>query len=274
MTVRKYWGLLGMAWLMVWSVAKAQTAVDAAVPATADVVAQVNGQPVSRAAFEWALSERLRQGVPDSPALRAAVRRDLVIQTVLSEQAVAERLDTAPQTAVALAMARDSVLAQVWQRQWVEANLPSAAEVEAEYQALKARTGDKEYQIRQVVLRDETAAQLVLEQIQAGKTLAEMAKAYSIESLGKADGGLLPWVNAGALVPPLGEAIQQAKVGQRLPQPVRTPNGFHIVELVAERPFAFPPLEQLQDRLRQTLAQRKLAAAVQAQIDRAKIVLP
>jgi peptidyl-prolyl cis-trans isomerase C len=137
----------------------------------------------------------------------------------------------------------------------------------------KERAGNKEFQIRQVVLRDEKAAQLVLEQLKAGKSLAEMAKAYSIEPLGKEEGGLLPWVTPAALVAPLGEVVAKARVGQRLSEPVRTANGFHIVEVVAERPFTLPPLEQLRPQLAQAVAQRKLNAAMQEQVNQAKIEL-
>lgn len=236
-------------------------------------VAQVNGKPIERAAFEQALLEQLRMGAQDSPALREAVRRDLVIQAVLAEQGEKAALDKTPAVEQRLAAARRQVLAQAWQQQWVNANPPSDAELEAEYQALKTRTGEKEYQIRQVVVRDETAARLVLEQIKAGKSLAEMARTYSIETLGKEEGGLLPWLTPGTLVAPLGEAIGKLAVGQRLPEPVRTASGFHIVELVAERPFSMPPLEQLRPQLIQAVAQRKLARAVQQQVDSARIEL-
>jgi hypothetical protein len=51
---------------------------------------------------------------------------------------------------------------------------------------------------------------------------------------------------------PLGEVVAKARVGQRLPGPVRAANGFLIVEVVAER---------------------KLNAAIQEQVNLAKIEL-
>jgi peptidyl-prolyl cis-trans isomerase C len=256
---------------------KAQTSSRSAAPAqaapVAQAIAQVNGKAITLAAFEQALQDQLRAGNPDSPALREAIRRDLVIQAVLAQEAEKDRLDRTPELEQRLAAARSALLAQAWQQQWLNANPPTDAEVQAEYDQIKARTGNKEYQIRQVVLRDDTAAKLVMDQIKAGKSLADMAKEYSIEPLGKEDGGLLPWVTAGALVAPLGDVVTKASVGQLHPEVVRTTNGFHIIQVVAERPFTLPPLAELRGQMLQNIAQRKLSAAVQEQVNAAKIEL-
>jgi peptidyl-prolyl cis-trans isomerase C len=239
----------------------------------AAAIAQVNGNVIPLAVFELALQDQLRMGAQDSLALREAVRRDLVIQAVLAQQAEKTRLDTTSAVEQRLAAARSAIMAQAWQQQWANANPPTDAEIQVEYDTLKERAGSKEYQIRQVVLRDETAAKLVMDQIKAGKPLADMAKQYSIEPLGKEEGGLLPWVTAGALVPPMGEAVAKARVGQMLTDPVRTANGFHIVQVVAERPFTMPAMEQLRGQLIQNIAQRKLSTAVQELVNGAKIEL-
>jgi len=251
----------------------ARTSAPAASASAPAAIAQVNGKAISLAAFEQALQDQLRAGNPDSPALREAIRRDLVIQAVLAQEAEKARLDRTPELEQRLAAARSALLAQAWQQQWLNANPPTDAEVQAEYDQIKARTGNKEYQIRQVVLRDETAAKLVMDQIKAGKPLADMAKEYSIEPLGKEDGGLLPWVTAGALVAPLGDVVSKARVGQLHPEPVRTANGIHIIQVVAERPFTLPPLAELRGQLLQNIAQSKLSAAVQEQVNAAKIEL-
>lgn len=238
---------------------------------TASVVALVNGKEIPMAAFELSLQGQLRSGAQDSQALREKVRRDLVIQAVLAQEAEKARLDQTPFVAQRLVAARHAVLAQAWQQQWVDANVPTDAELAAEYEALKARTGDKEYQIRQVVVRDETAAKLLLDQLDAGKTITELAQAYSIETVGKDQGGLLPWLTPNNLVAPLNEAVRKAVVGQRLPEPVRTPGGHHVVEVVAERPFILPSLDELRGQIAQNVMQRKLAVAVQQQLNEATI---
>lgn len=253
--------------LLTMPAAKSQTSA----PTPAVQIALVNGKSIGRGAFDLALKEQLQLGAQDSPALREAVRRDLVIRTVLVDLAEKARLDSQPAVMQRLAATHQSVLAQAWQQQWLEANTPTEVEIQAEYTATKERAGNREVQIRQVVVRDETSVRLVMEQLNAGKNMAEMAKAYSIEPLGKDEGGLLPWVTPNSLVAPLGELVSKARLGQRLAEPVRSANGFHIVELIAERPFVLPPLEQLRSQLVQAVAQRKLTAAIQEQVNKAKI---
>lgn len=236
-------------------------------------VARINDEGVPLALFELALKDQLRAGAQDSPVLREAIRRDLVLQTFLAQQATKQRLDKAAEVQLRAELARKAVLAAAWQQQWLQTNPVSDAEVQAEYTALVARSGDKEYQIRQVVLRDETSARLVLDQVKSGKKLEELARSYSIDPQSKNEGGLLPWANVGMLVTPLGDAVAKAKAGQMLSEPVKTAVGWHVLELVGERPFVLPPLEQLKPQLQQSLAQRKLEAAIQADINRARIEL-
>ena len=234
-------------------------------------VARVNDEGISVALFELALKDQLRSGVQDSAGLREAIRRDLVLQAFLAQQAVKSRLEKATEVQLRMESARKAVLAAAWQQQWVQDNPVSDAEVQAEYKALVTRSGDKEYQIRQVVLRDETSARLVLDQIKSGKKLDELARNYSVDPQSKAEGGLLPWANVGMLIAPLGEVVSQAKPGQLLVEPVKTAAGWHVLELLAERPFALPPVEQLKPQLQQSLAQRKLEAAIQAAVNKAKV---
>lgn len=236
-------------------------------------VARVNDEVVSVALFELALKDQLRAGAQDSAALREGIRRDLVLQTFLAQQAVKSRLEKAAEVQLRMESSRKSVLAAAWQQQWLQDNPVGDAELQAEYKALVTRSGDKEYQIRQVVLRDETSARLVLDQIKGGKKLEELARNYSIDAASKAEGGLVPWVNAGALIPPLGEVVSKAKTGQLWAEPVKTAAGWHVLELLGERPLTLPPLEQIKPQLQQSLAQRKLEAAIQAEVNKAKIEL-
>lgn len=244
----------------------------AQMPSGAFVMAQVNGKALQSNMFEMVLQDRLRAGAQDSLALREAVRSDLVVQALLVDLAEKARLDKTPGTELRLLAARNAVLAQAWKQQWLEAHPPTEEEIKTEYEELKTRTGSKEYQIRQVVLRDETAAKLVMEQILSGKSMEDMATQFSIEPLGKEDGGLMPWVTPNHLVEPLNDIVPRS-VGQRVAEPVRTANGFHIIEVIAERAFDFPAFEKIRAQIVQSAAQRKLAMAIQEQVNAAKIEL-
>ncbi len=234
-------------------------------------VASVNGQPIEVPAFELSLQEQLAAGATDSPALREAVRRDLVIESVLAQEAEKSKLDQGSAFRLRMEAARKRLLAQAWQQQWLQANAPTDKELAEEYEAVLKRAGSKQYRIRQVVLRDETAARLVLQQIRQGKSLGDLAREYSVEPLGKSEGGLLPWVTVADLVEPLGQVVASLQTGQTVSEPVRSTNGWHILQVEADRPYVPPTAAQLRPQLIQAVSQRKLSAAAQALVNKARI---
>ena len=234
-------------------------------------VAAVNGQPIGAFAFETLLLEQLRSGTRDSVDLRKNIRDELVIQTLLSQLAMEEGLDQSKEVELAFDSARRTILSQAWRQNWARENPVTEQEIQKEYNATVKRLGNTEYQLRQVVVADETAAFLIVDQMEAGKSLGELASKYTIESGGKKSKGLLPWVSPSLLLPPLGDLIPKAKEGDVLDSPVRTQAGWHIVKVEGVRKLKPPSLEQLQSQVRQGILQKKMTREIQKLLDQAKI---
>ena len=140
--------------------------------ASEPVVAVVNGQSVSKPAFELALGEQLQRGAADSAQLRQAVRQELILQTLLSQEALKGKLEQTEVGQVALDSVRRAALAQLWQQNWFAQHPIKAEAIEAEYKNFVTQLGDTEYHVRHVLLKDETAAKLVLQQAQAGTSVS------------------------------------------------------------------------------------------------------
>ena len=234
-------------------------------------VAAVNGQPIGAFAFETLLLEQLRSGTRDSVDIRKNIRDELVIQTLLSQLAMEEGLDQSKEVELAFDSARRTILSQAWRQNWARENPVTEQEIQKEYNATVKRLGNTEYQLRQVVVADETAAFLIVDQMEAGKSLGELASKYTIESGGKKSKGLLPWVSPSLLLPPLGDLIPKAKEGDVLDSPVRTQAGWHIVKVEGVRKLKPPSLEQLQSQVRQGILQKKMTRKIQKLLDQAKI---
>ena len=234
-------------------------------------VAAVNGQPIGAFAFETLLLEQLRNGTRDSVDLRKNIRDELVIQTLLSQLAMEEGLDQSKEVNLAFESARRTILSQAWRQNWARENPVTQDEIQKEYNATVKRLGNTEYQLRQVVVADETAAFLIVDQMEAGKSLGELASKYTIESGGKKSKGLLPWVSPSLLLPPLGDLIPNAKEGDVLDAPVRTQAGWHIVKVEGVRKLKPPSLEQLQSQVKQGILQKKMTQEIQKLLDKAKI---
>ena len=89
---------------------------------------------------------------------------------------------------------------------------------------------------------------------------AEMARVHSDDSTG-ARGGELDWVYPGDTVPEFERAYQGLKIGE-ISQPVRTPFGFHLIQVLERRSGDLSP-ERQRLQARQALRERKSDEAYQ-----------
>jgi peptidyl-prolyl cis-trans isomerase SurA len=89
---------------------------------------------------------------------------------------------------------------------------------------------------------------------------AEMARVHSTDATA-ARGGELDWVYPGDVVPDFERAYQDLKVGE-ISQPVRTPFGYHLIEVLERRSADVSP-ERRRMQARQALRERKADEAYQ-----------
>jgi hypothetical protein len=95
------------------------------------------------------------------------------------------------------------------------------------------------------------------EQIAGGEDFAELAQEYSQDRGSAAQGGDLGFFGRGQMVPPFEEAAFALEAGE-LSEVVESPYGFHVIR-VEERED--PPLDEVRDRFRQQLQQRRSVQA-------------
>ena len=88
----------------------------------------------------------------------------------------------------------------------------------------------------------------------------EMARAYSGD-VTAARGGELDWVYPGDVVPDFERAFRELKIGE-VSQPVRTPFGFHLIQVLERRSADMSP-ERRRLQARQALRERKADEAFQ-----------
>jgi peptidyl-prolyl cis-trans isomerase SurA len=89
---------------------------------------------------------------------------------------------------------------------------------------------------------------------------AEMARVHSGDATA-ARGGELDWVYPGDTVPDFERAYQELKVGE-VSQPVRTPFGYHLIQVLERRSADMSP-ERRRQQARQALRERKADEAYQ-----------
>ncbi|MCK7583038.1 MAG: SurA N-terminal domain-containing protein [Chromatiales bacterium] len=153
-------------------------------------------------------------------------------------------------------------------------SLSSKVEVSEEdlrrlYESEQARFVQPERrEVRHLLLKvdaeaDEAAAQAVLDEIQAirariqaGESFEELAKTLSQDPGSAANGGSLGIIESGIMVPAFDQASFALPVGE-LSEPVRTPFGYHLIEVVRILPSEAKPFDEVREQLRTELAKQQ-----------------
>lgn len=208
----------------------------------------VNGQVISQTRLEAMHAIRLAAGQKDDESTRQQAREDLIRLEVLLQAARKAGAET-PVVRAQAQNAADNVLVRAYLQQWLRQNQVSKEAVAREYEAIKARSGTQEVQLRQILLASEDDAKKVLAQLSAGTKFEDLAQLASRDGSSRMQGGLLPWVPVGALNPVIAQEASKLAKGQMSKQPVQSPAGFHVLRLEDSRPFSLPPLEQLQAQI-------------------------
>jgi peptidyl-prolyl cis-trans isomerase C len=211
-----------------------------------------------------------------SPDTAKRVAQSLYDQQALAQMALQEKLDSTPDGSAKLKFAREQVLAGLLVEARVKANMPDDAAVQASARGdMKAHPKQfevpEQIDVRHILLpvakddSDDAAvkakAEDLLAQLRKGADFATLAQANSKDPGSAAKGGDLGFFARGRMVPAFEQAAFDLKKPGDLAGPVRTPFGYHIIELVARKPAGQMTLEQALPQLRQQLtAQRSTDA--------------
>lgn len=127
--------------------------------------------------------------------------------------------------------------------------------------------------LRQVLLANEADAKLMEENLKKGKSFSDMAEKFSISPEGKKSKGDLGWIEKG-----IAEPFDQAftlRPGARTGV-IKSPYGYHIVELVGRRPAQIRPFEEVKKKIRQQLLANREQALytswLEGQVRKARIL--
>ncbi len=231
----------------------------------------VNGQAQSNALAEILLREQLARGANDSAELRKAVREALINQALMAQEARKVKLDANPLLQAQTELAQQNILAQAWQQQVLSEAPPKEEALKAEYDRQIARTGDKDYLIRHLLVAQEATAKLLLEKIQAGAKIADLSKEYSQDPQSRERGGLTEWVNAADLSPALAESVKAVVKGKLATKPVKSEAGWHVLQVEDVRAFKAPTFADTKQQLVSIVSRMALDARLKTLREQAKI---
>ena len=234
-------------------------------------IATVNGVVVSRARAEALLSQQKARGAPDNDQTRQMIREELVNREVLMQEAQKSGVAKSPEVAGQLDLARQEIIISAYLREWVRKNPVSDAEVQKEYERVRAEQGDKEYRARHILLETEDQAKQMVAELKKGGKFEELAAKNSKDPGSKDRGGDLDWHGPGDFDRTFSEAMMKLEKGKFTETPVRTRFGFHVIQLDDVRSGRFPSLAEVKPRIQQQLAQTRIDELVKGLRGKAKV---
>jgi hypothetical protein len=219
----------------------------------------------------------VRAQLQRDPKLLAQRVRERLVQLVLLDQARAEKWDERPEVAFRAELAREGAIVESYVAAQVPPDpaFPSEQQIAAAYEANKARMVlPKQYHLAQILISvpagasaaadaeaKKRAADLRHQIVDQRADFAVLAKKESGDKGSATSGGELGWVREDALVPAIRQVLAGLTAGS-VSEPVRTPDGWHVLKVIAIKPSGTATLAEAHDTLVRALRQER---AVQGQ---------
>ncbi|MGH0778087.1 peptidylprolyl isomerase PrsA [Bacillus cereus] len=106
-----------------------------------------------------------------------------------------------------------------------------------------------------ILVSDENEAKEIKKKLDAGASFEELAKQESQDLLSKEKGGDLGYFNSGRMAPEFETAAYKLKIGQ-ISNPVKSPNGYHIIKLTDKKELK--PYDEVKDSIRKNLEEERI----------------
>ena len=225
------------------------------------VVARVNGDLVSKAEVERAISfSRLSaKALTYRKALEATIRRHLLgaeagrLGVKVAEPDVDARLAQVTTSlggaaalqqslaAVGLTSAdyRDELRAGLLAERLGSRKFPAAVgterQVAAFYRSQRAQlTTPAAVRLAEIVVKTQSLGQAVVQRLHKGYSFAEVARSYSMDAEAKAAGGVIGWVTTSSLPAQLRRVLPRARRGLVV-GPIQAIGGWHVLKVLGRR---------------------------------------
>ncbi|RZS56788.1 peptidylprolyl isomerase [Sphaerotilus mobilis] len=222
-------------------------------------VAIVNGKGVPTARFESFMTQITKQGnQPRTPELERQVKDELVLREIFVQEAEKRGLQRNDEYKTQMEIARQSLLIRELFADYQKKNPVTDAEVQAEYDKVKAGAGEKEYRARHILVEKEDEAKALIAELKGGAKFEDLAKKASKDPGSAQNGGDLDWAAPANYVPEFSQAMVGLTKGAYTQEPVRSQFGFHVIQLEDVREAQFPALDEVKAQLQQRLQQTKI----------------
>jgi peptidyl-prolyl cis-trans isomerase C len=233
-------------------------------------IVTVNGQSVPKSYFDALLADQRAQGGQDTPDTQQMVREGLIRQELLVQEAKKKGTDKKADVQTQIELNRREILVRAFIGDHLRANPIRDDKLKADYEAIKASMGNKEYKTRHILVEKEEDAKAIIARLDKGEKIAELS-GQSKDPGSKDRGGDLGWSAPGAYVKPFAEALVKLEKGQYTKTPVKTDFGYHVIQLDDSRALTPPAFEQVKPQLQKRAQQMQIEQLMDELRGKAKI---
>jgi len=252
----------------VWLAIAAGTACAADAP-----VAVVNGVSIAARLMERNVQANLAQGQSDTPALRAALKEELIARELMVQEALRRGLDKRKDSEDALQALRQNYLIDVLLQDELGKNPITEEELKTEYdrQAKALSASDmQQYQLSAIVLESEADGRNVIAALRSGQAFETLAKAKSLDA-SKERGGDLGWLLPDQITPAISNVVVNLSTGTVSAAPIQVGPYWHVVKLMGKRPYKVPSFEESKQLVLNAVIQSRRLALLKTLQDSARI---
>ena len=223
--------------------------------------AVVNGVVITQERVEMNVKGALAQGQTDTPELRKAIRDNLISREVITQEAVKLGLDKNPDVLQQLELSKQQVLVSAFVENYVKSHPISDDQLKQEYDKKKNAAGDKEYNVRHILVATESEAKDIIAKL-GKKAKFEQLASKSIDAGSAEHGGSLGWTGPKTLVEPFANALLNLKKGEYTREPVKSQFGWHVIRLDDIRALKVPSFNEVKPQIQQGMQQQLIQKAV------------
>jgi len=222
----------------------------AAPPSGLGAEVTVNGRAISQNHVTLMSANFSPDKSAPSAEARAAARAELITEEVLAQQARKEGLDKNPIVADQLSFQERAILSRAYLEDYFAKNPVTDESLKKAYEWNRANNRIQEYRVRQILVTSSEQAQDLIARIAKGEDFTSLAKRYTQDPGGQANGGDLGWFRPDIFVDHnFSDAVVALKKGGTSAEPLRTRFGWHVIKVedgprLVEKPLAYDQLDE------------------------------
>jgi peptidyl-prolyl cis-trans isomerase C len=220
---------------------------------TTEVIAIVNGEPLTKMQFDQMLQLFNPQARAMAAQNKGRFMREMVLQELLAQEGKRIKLDQDPVIQARIRMQTNSALARSVVQKYVEEK--SGINDDALRKHYEAHKGDymeaEKVTASHILLKTEDEAKAVLTELKQGKDFVELAKQKSTGPSAP-KGGSLGSFERGRMVPAFDKAAFALQAGD-ISDPVQTQFGWHVIKVTERSAGKQKSFAEAQNGIRQAL---------------------